>query len=96
MLIIDDRYNITLNTGDNAIIDFSLCCCEDKLTDGDTVIFHSGEQQFETGTFVDGVAKLQIMAEDEPFDGRYCIRVHKKDGRKQTVIDGKFVRKGGC
>ena len=93
---IDYRNNISLNTNDNGLIDFSLCGCE-ELTDGDKVTFRCKDQQREivVEEFVDGVAKIEIAENSQPFDGRYCIIV-EKDGRKETVIDGKFVRKGGC
>ena len=97
MFTIDYRNNITLNVGDNGIIDFSLCNGE-TLTDGDIVEFKCADQEStkDVRAFKNGVAKIQIDSRYQPFDGRYCIVVKKQDGRNETVIDGKFVRKGGC
>ena len=95
MFLIDYRNNITLNTGDNGVIDFSLCGC-DKLDNGDVVTFKCGEQEVLVDSFENGVAKISIQSKEEPLDGRYCIIVKMKDGRNETVVEGKFVRKGGC
>ena len=95
MLVIDSRHNITLNTCDNGVIDFTLCGC-DKLVNGDRVCFKCKEQDYTTEEFTNGVAKIQIDSKEEPFEGTYCIRVTKKDGRLETVISGKFVRKAVC
>ena len=93
---IDYRNNITLNVGDNGLIDFSLCNGE-RLEEGDTVTFKCTDQEGPKyiTSFVNGVAKIQIESRPQPYEGRYCIIV-EKSGRTETVIDGKFVRKGGC
>ena len=95
MFLIDYRNNITLNVSDNGVIDFSLCGC-DKLDNGDTVTFKCAEQTVIVDSFDNGVAKINIASKDRPLDGRYCIIVEMKDGRKETVVEGKFIRKGGC
>ena len=94
MFQLDRRNNITLNTGDNAVIDFSLC--GETLKDGDRVIFTCGEQETVVTSFVQGVGKILIVEKDVPFEGTYCIQVIMADGRKSITNQGKYVRKGGC
>ena len=105
MLRIDYRNNISLHIRDNAIIHFKLCDCseEERLQKGDVVIFHSAglteelKNEITVQEFTDdGIAKIHIPAYEEPYAGRYCIRVIKADGREETVIDGNFIRIGGC
>ena len=103
MLRIDYRDNISLHIRDNAIINFSLCGCpDDALKQGDIVFFHSAgltrepSNEITVDEFTDGIAKIHIPAYEEPYSGRYCIRVRKADGREETVIDGNFIRIGGC
>ena len=97
MFSIDKRNNITLDAGDTGVINFSLCGCNDKLKDEDIVVFHNGDNQTVTvRTFTNGVARIEIPEKEGSFKGRYCIKVQMKDGRKSTVIEGKFERKDDC
>ena len=95
MFNIDRRNNITLEAGDNAIIDVSLCGC-DCLTAGDVLTFECGEQKVEVRDFIDGVAKVHLVDKFYPFEGTYCIYVEKADGRKAQIFSGKYIRQGGC
>ena len=94
MLNIDNKHNITLNVGDNAVIDFRLCA--DELKTGDTVIFRTEEQTQTVTEFTEGVAKIQIDSKENPIDSCYYIRVITQDGREETVINGLYKRMVAC
>lgn len=97
MFNIDRRNNITLNAGDTGIINFNLCGCDDKLKDGDIVTFHNGDgQEVTVNTFVNGVARIAIPEKKGAFNGKYCIRVQMKDGRRSTVIEANYERRNDC
>ena len=97
MFNVDGRNNITLDAGDTGVINFSLCGCADSLKDGDRVIFNNGDgQTVEVTTFNNGIARIEIPEKEGSFNGRYCIKVAMKDGRKSTVIEGRFTRRSNC
>ena len=95
MLNIDRRNNITINAGDNAIIDVCLCGC-DQLNEGDLVIFRYPEGEVRVTDFNNGVAKVFIPDNYFASEGTYCMFIEKLDGRKGQIASGKFIRKGGC
>ena len=95
MFNIDRRYNITMEAGDNGILDLSLCGC-DQFEEGDYVVFRYPEGEVRVDEFEYGIAKIMIPDSYYAVDGSYCIFVGKKDGRKAQVFSGKFIRKGGC
>ena len=94
MLNIDNKHNITLNVGENGIIDFSLC--HEELKIGDKVIFKTQEQTVEVTEFENGIAKIIIQEKDTPSDSCYYIKVEMKDGRKEIPINGKYKRMEEC
>ena len=94
MLNIDNKHNITLNVGENGIIDFSLC--HEELKIGDKVIFKTQEQTVEVTEFIDGMARIRLQEKDTPSDSCYYIRFEMKDGRKEIPINGKYKRLGEC
>ena len=94
MLLIDRYHNITLNAGDNAIFDFALC--NEQLKTGDKVIFKCPEVTKEITEFTEGKAKIYIEASDINIKGCYYIKVEMQDGRKEVIINGNYIRLGGC
>ena len=94
MVNIDNKHNITLNTGDNATIEFKLC--GEELKKGDAVMFKTQEQTVNVTEFTDGIARIKLQSKEETSNSCYYIKVTMSDGREETVINGTYKRLGAC